>query len=86
MLADVHHRHPVADVLDHAQVVGDEEVGQPELLLQIEQQIEDLGLHRDVERGDRLVGHDQARIEGQGAGDADALALAAAEGVRDSGA
>ena len=68
----------------HAQVVRDEQVGQPEVGLQIEQQVQDLRLHRDVERRDRLVGDDQARMQRQRARDADALALAAAEGVREA--
>ena len=46
------------------------------------QEVEHLGAHRDVERGHRLVGHYQARVERQGAGDADALALATGEGMR----
>ena len=33
--AQVHHRDPVADVLHDAHVVGDEQVGQPELALQL---------------------------------------------------
>ena len=41
------------------QVVGDEQIGQAEPVLQVEQQVEDLRLHRDVERRDRLVGDDQ---------------------------
>ena len=53
-------------------------------LLQVEQQVQRLRLDRDVERGNRFVGHDQPRVEGQGAGDADALPLAAAEGVREA--
>ena len=61
--------------LHDAQVVRDEQVGQPELGLQIQQQIQDLRLHRDVQRRDRLVGDHQARVERQRAGDADALAL-----------
>ena len=47
--AEVHDRDPVADVLDHAHVVGDEQVGQAELALEAAQQVEDLGLDRDVE-------------------------------------
>ena len=35
-----------------------------------------------VQRGDRLVAHDELRLGGQGAGDADALALPAGELVR----
>jgi hypothetical protein len=46
------------------------------------QQVEHLRPHRHIQRRHRLVGHHQARVERQGAGDADPLALAAAEGVR----
>jgi hypothetical protein len=81
-LAQVHHRHPVADVLDHRQVVGDEQVRQPEAPLQVLQQVDHLRLDRDVERRDRLVADDQLRIDRQRARDADALALAARELVR----
>ena len=55
---------------------------QPELALQVAQQVEDLRLDRHVERGDRLVGHDQLRLERERAGHADALPLAAGELVR----
>ena len=64
------------------QVVGHEQVGEPELVLEVVEQVDDLRLHRDVERGHRLVEHDQARLERQRASDADALALAAGELVR----
>ena len=46
--------------------------------LQVQQQVDDLGLDRDVERRDRLVGDEQLGLDGERAGDADALALAAA--------
>ena len=64
--------------------MGDEEVGEVELLLQVLKEVEDLGPHRDVEGAHGLVCHHEAGVEGQGAGYADALALAAGEGV-DSG-
>src|SRR5512140_2619021 len=80
--ADVHHRDPLADVLDDAEVVRDEEVSEPELFLKVEQEVEDLRLHRYVQRGYGFVGDDQAGIQRQRAGDADALALAARKGVR----
>ena len=60
--AQIHHRDPVADVLHHRQVVGDEQVGQPQPLLQVLQQVDHLRLHRHVERGDRLVADDQLRL------------------------
>ncbi len=81
-LAEIHHRHAVADVLYHGEVVSDEQVGEAEAALQVLQQVDDLRLDRDVERRDRLVAYDQVGIDGQGASDADPLALAAGELVR----
>src|SRR5579885_2392955 len=66
-------------MLHHGQVVRDEEVGQAKLPLQILQEVEYLRLNRDVERGDRLVGHDEGWVQGQSARYADTLALTAAE-------
>ena len=60
--ADIHDRHAVADVLDHAEVVADEQVGQPELLLQVLQQVQGLGPDADVQRRHRLVRDHQPRI------------------------
>ena len=77
-LAQVHDRDPVADVLDHAHVVGDEQVRQAELALELLEQVQDLGLDRHVERGDRLVADDEVGLDDEGPGDPDALALAAA--------
>ena len=53
-----------------------------EPLLQVREQVEDLGLDRHVERADRLVEHEQLGLERQRAGDADSLPLAARELVR----
>ena len=64
------------------EVVADEEIGQAELGAQVHQQVDDLGLDRDVEGRDRLVADHEVGLQGQGAGDADALALAAAHLVR----
>jgi len=46
-------------VLDHREVVGDEQIRQPHALLEVAQQIDDLRLDRDVERRDRFVGDDE---------------------------
>src|SRR5215207_2305437 len=80
--AEIHHRHPRADVLDDRQVVRDEDVGEAELSLQVLEKVDHLRLDRDVERRDRLVADDQLRRHRERAGDADALALAARELVR----
>ena len=77
-----HHRDALGDVLHDREVVRDEQVGQPQRVLQILEQVEDLRLDRDVERRDRLVADQDLGLERQGAGDADPLALAAGEAVR----
>ena len=62
--------------------MGDEEVGEAELLLKLLQQVDDLSLDRDVEGRHRFVGDDQLGAHGEGAGDADALTLAPGELMR----
>ncbi len=64
--AQVHDHDLVGDKAHDVQIVGDEQVGEIERLLQIRQQVEHLGLDRDVERGDRLVGDQDARALGLG--------------------
>ena len=67
------------DVAHHGEVVSDEEIGEAEPLLQLLQQIDDLALDRHVERRNGLVADDDARVDGERPGDADALALPAGE-------
>ncbi len=62
----------------------DEEVRQPELLLELREEVDDLRLDRDVERGDRLVEHHHLGVQRERAGDADPLSLAAGELVREA--
>ena len=80
--AKIEHDDAVRDVAHHRQIVRDEQVGQVQLLLQVDQQVDDLRLDVDVERGDRLVGDDELRRDRQRTRDGDALALAAGEFVR----
>ena len=61
------------------QVVRDEEIGEPELALQVVEQVEHPRLHADVERADGLVEHQDLGLDGERAGDADPLALPAGE-------
>ena len=68
---------------DDVEVVRDEDVGEPELVLEILEEVQDLRLDRDVERRDRLVADDQLRVDRECARDADALPLAAGELVRE---
>lgn len=79
---EIHDPDPPAEMADDAEVMGDEEVGQPEGLLQFLQQVDDLGLDRDVERRHRLVADDEVGLEGERTGDADPLPLPARHLVR----
>src|SRR5450756_999492 len=80
--AEIHDGHAVGGVLDHRQVVGDEDVRQFELVLKVLEQVDDLRPDVHVEGAHRLVADDELRVERQGAGDADTLALPARELVR----
>ena len=80
--AEVHHRDFVAQIFDHGEIMADQHIAQSELVLQVFQQIEHLGLHRDIQRADRLVGDDQFWLRDQRARNRDALALAPGEFVR----
>jgi hypothetical protein len=62
--------------------VCDKQVGESELHLEVLEEVDDLGLDGDVECRDRLVTDDEIGVDGEGAGDADALALPAGEFVR----
>ena len=72
----------MGDLGHHAEVVGDEQHAGAAPLLQLADQLQDLRLRRHVERRGRLVGDQQRRVEHQGGGDHDALALAARDLVR----
>src|SRR5699024_698802 len=69
----------LGDPFDHRQIMADEQARESVFLLQAFEQVEDLRLHRYVERRGRLVGDEQLRPQGQSAGDADALTLTAGE-------
>jgi hypothetical protein len=62
--------------------VGDEDEGQTEFVLEVEQKIEHLRLDRFVERRDRLVEDQEPWLERKAAGDVDALPLPARNFVR----
>ena len=68
--AEIHHRDPVADMLDHGEIVCTKRYAN-EFSLQIDEQVDDLRLHRNIERRDWLIADDQFRPGCQGARDAE---------------
>ena len=77
-----HHADAVGDLAHDAEVVGDEQHRHVEPALQLGEQLQDLRLHRHVERRRRLVGDEEVGLVGERHGDHHALALAAGELVR----
>ncbi|SCF62815.1 hypothetical protein GA0115280_10416 [Streptomyces sp. Cmuel-A718b] len=77
--AALHERSGVADGLDDVHLVGDEQDGEAELLVEVAQQLEDGAGGLGVERGGRLVGEQHLGVAREGAGYAHALLLAAGE-------
>ncbi|MBU8542505.1 MULTISPECIES: hypothetical protein [Roseomonadaceae] len=78
--AEIHHRHTIREVMQHVQIMRDEQQRQAKPALQPVQQIADLRLDRDVQRTHRQ--HQQVRLHRQCARDADARALAAGKVMR----
>ncbi len=75
-LPQVHHRHPIAEVVHHRQVVAYEEIGEAEVVLEGDEKLEDLRLDGNVQGAHRLVENENLRVRGQRPGYADALRLA----------
>jgi len=61
-LSKVHDDYIVGKFRDHPQIMGDERDGHSVLSLQRVQQIENLGLRRDIERCRGFIGNENARV------------------------
>ena len=88
-LAAVHHGDCVAGLGDDAEVVGHEDDGEPARVPQLQQQPQDLRLHRHIQCRRRLVGDQNAGPASERRGDHRPLAHSAGKLVRvvvDSGA
>ncbi len=62
---EIHDGDAVADVFYHGEIVGDEKVGEIELFLQINEEVEDLGLDGNVEGGDWFIADQPLGFQGQ---------------------
>ena len=80
--AGIHDRDAVGHLGDDAEIVGDQHQRGTGVFDQFVQQVENLRLHGDVERGRRLVGDQEVRFAGDRHGDHHALPLATGELVR----
>jgi hypothetical protein len=82
LAAGVHDDHALRGLGNDAQVVRDQDQRRAGLSLQLDDQLEDLRLDRDIQRGGRLIGNQHLGIAREGHGDHRALAHAAGELVR----
>ncbi len=80
--ARVHDRSVCAGLSDDRQVVRDEDEREAELVRQVREELQDLGLHHHVERGRRLVGEENTGVAGERHCDRGPLAHPAGELVR----
>src|SRR6185295_10605989 len=78
----VHHMHAIGDIAHHRKIVRYEKIGEPEIALELDEQIEYLRLNRHVEGGHGLVANQQQRFEHERTRNADALPLSARKLVR----
>ena len=75
----IHHGHPVRHSGHRSQIVGHKHRRRPQLLLNLPQQVQNLGLNGHVQCCGRLVGKENGRVPGQSHGQHAALAHAAGE-------
>ena len=78
-VSQIHNANRIGNMLHHAQIVGNKQVSQLILLLQIFQKIDDLRLNAHVERGDRLVADDETGRNNERSCNTDSLALPGGE-------
>ena len=83
-LTEIHDGDAMAHGADDGEVVGDEEIGEAEAILKLLEEVDDLGLDRDIKGREGLIGDDEPGLDGEGAGDADTLPLTAGELVREA--
>ena len=62
-LPEVHHGYPIRDVSDRAQVMRDKKISEVLFTPKPFEQIHDLRLNRNIERGDWFIGDDEIRID-----------------------
>ena len=69
-------------MLDNGQIVRNEDIRQSHILLHIFQEVDNLRLNGNVERGNRLVADDEFWFQSKRRSDTDTLALTAGKFMR----
>ena len=82
LAAGIHHHDALGDFSDHTEIMGDQNDRRADAALEVQHQLQDLRLDRDVKRRGRLVGDQELWIAGERHGDHHALAHAAGELMR----
>ena len=77
-----HHGSAMGDTANDPEIMGDEEVGQAQIILQLFEQFQNVFCHQLVERRCRFIADDQIRIGRQRTSNTDTLLLAARKGCR----
>lgn len=83
--AEIHHHHSRCHVLDHAEVMAHEQLGQAEVAARVEEQVQHLRLVRDVEGRHGFIEDEHFRPNRQRLGDTDPGTLAAGELTLEAG-
>ena len=78
----MHDGDPVRDVAYHGEVVGNKQIGELQLLLEVYQKIDHLGLNGNVQCRNGLVADEEPGIDGKCPGDADPLSLPSGKFMR----
>ena len=78
----LHDRHGVGNEADDGKIVGDEQVREAEVSLQVAQQGKDLRLNQNVKGGDGFTENEDFGFERERASDRDSLPLTTRELVR----
>ena len=74
--------HFIANMLDDGKIVRNEQIGDPQLILQIFEQVNNLRLNTDIQSADRFIAYDESWFRRECARDPNPLPLATAEFVR----
>lgn len=74
-LSPLHDDDLIGNRLNRGEIVGDEQISQPQLILQPQQQPQDPLRHELIKRAGDLVADNELRLRRQGPRDADALLL-----------